>query len=738
MGNIVGIDLGTTNSVAAFKLANIDVVTASDNTPPDRKLTRSVVAAVGGNMVVGEEAYRQLKINPENVINSIKRIMGRGFSDPVIQQQSQHLSYKIKQASQGTENSLVVVLDGEEYEPEDISAEILKKIVANAQTWQEKIQAQKSLIEEAVVTIPAYFNDKQRYATKNAAIRAGLKVKELLAEPTAAAISYGFSPNSDDVKTVLVYDFGGGTFDSSVITAAGNYFAELGKAGDLWLGGDDIDSKLTELVKQKVAQVEEIGNIDSLINVMPYYERIRFLGDLKLSVEKAKIDLSNQNTAKVLPATPLKDEFGMGIEIDVVITREEFEPMILPLVERSIEICRDAIRYSDYTEDMVDVILMVGGSSQIPLVQRMVKKAFGDDKVVVHPRPMYAVAEGAAIVAAGLTERSSTVSRDYCIQLINEPRYTLIKQGDTLPVSTTRVFKTEADGQSLINFKFFSPDRVSQDLDSTRNDEVIGQMWLALDKSYPKGTEVTVLAELPEKDEILSVTAVLKNNESVKVSCRFTKGGQDEQISREVEEVIEELNRDGDLTQYGAERANKLAGEVVQASNQIMGVDGRVKEDRARVAKEKLKQLKTIGSDDYNTGKFFVSRFEFVIEHCPSIITSEQRERLRQLIIDLESSMEMNNLSRLQKLIEDARQENDSLPEIVGIILICRMAIGRAYQINPTAANSMSDKLFRMIDSVNQGRGDEADRILRELAPEIGKYLDQELPGGIVATGITT
>ena len=164
MGNTVGIDLGTSNSVAAFKLADVEVVTADDNTPPDRKLTRSIVSIQDGRFIIGESAYRQRNAAPESTISSIKRLMGRGFSDPVVQNQLKHLGYKVTESSQGTENSLSVWLDGKEYEPEDISAAILRKVLDNAETYQFK-PGENNRISGAVVTIPAYFNDKQRHAT---------------------------------------------------------------------------------------------------------------------------------------------------------------------------------------------------------------------------------------------------------------------------------------------------------------------------------------------------------------------------------------------------------------------------------------------------------------------------------------------------------------------------------------------------------------------------------------------
>jgi molecular chaperone DnaK len=265
-------------------------------------------------------------------------------------------------------------------------------------------------------------------------------------------------------------------------------------------------------------------------------------------------------------------------------------------------------------KNSIDVLLMVGGSSQIPIVQQKVKEAFGEDKVLVHLRPMYAVAEGAAIVAAGLVEKSLTVSRNYCIQLADAPRFVLIKKGTGFEenggVKQSHIFKTEADGQRLIHFKFFSPDEVRNELDNTSIDESIGQMWLALDKHYPKGTEVTVLSEIDEKNEAVRMTAHLRNDESIKVSCAFGRGGQDTAISKEVERLIDQLNQEGQLTVRGVEQVYELAGEIVQATNSMIGDDGRVLEDRKRVAHEKLKEFRTYTSEDHSLAYFFISRFD--------------------------------------------------------------------------------------------------------------------------------
>lgn len=737
MAKAIGIDLGTTNSVAAFKAAEVEVVTADDNTPPVRKLTRSVVAYEQGKLLVGEKAYNQLRADPENVIMSIKRLIGRGFGDPAVQKQKSEFGYKINQPTQGTDNSIAVWLGGKEYQPEDISAEILKKVVQNVLAYRQGIGKADEVINQAVITIPAYFNDKQRSCTRTAALRAGLTLKELLPEPTAAAISYGFSPDGEDVKTILVYDFGGGTFDASLITAAGTQFIEQGKAGDLWLGGDDIDSQIIQFVKEQVAKQERLADIDGLIAKMPHYQRVRFMADLKIGVERAKVELSSATVARIVPATPLLDELGIAVPVEVEITREQFEVIITPLVERSIQICHEALHYSEYPPDMVDVVLLVGGSSQIPLVQRKVREAFGPDKVVVHPRPMYAVAEGAAIVAAGLTDKVGTVSRDYSIKLVSDSRYKIISRNDILPVKTSHTFKTVDDGQRLIRFEFFSPDQVKEKLDEVKGDERIGEMWLKLDQHYPRGTEVQVYLELDEKDNELQITANLKSDPSVKVSCNFSRGRSDEKIYKELEQTIADLNAQG-LTAIGVEEALKQALPVVQAANQI--IDSRTGEERTDMrdrAQANLKSFQVSMSKARLEAEYLANECERLVELCGSLIPQPQQKRLQELTRQLEEAIKSENESAMQHLCEDAERELRNLPNEVRIVRACFAAIARASAGAPTQASAMADKLSRMISALKSDDAHEADRLWRELQPDVSHWLGQELPSQSIVTGLT-
>jgi len=738
MGKAIGIDLGTTNSVAAFKQAEIQVFPVEGNSSTsEHKLMRSIVACEQGRLTVGNRAYDKLLNNPEDTIISIKRLMGRGFGDPAVQKQQSHYAYKIIQPTLGTDNSLAVLLGSEEYKPEDISAEILKKVVQNAKDYFQKPGKAADVIDQAVITIPAYFNDKQRHATRAAALIAGLTPLELLSEPTAAAISYSYSPDEGDAKTILVYDFGGGTFDACLVTAAGNSFIELGKAGDMWLGGDDIDLQIINFVKKQVAKQEGLSDVDGLINKMPHYQKARFNGELKIAVEQAKIELSRASVARIHPSTPLIDELGIAVPVEVEISRQQFETMITSLVERSIKICHEAMQLSEYTPDDIEVVLLVGGSSQIPYVQKKVREAFGNDKVVVHPRPMYAVAEGAAIVAAGLTNKATTVSRNYYIKLESEPLYTVIHKGEFLPVTTSHTFKTVADGQRLIHFEFFSPDEVKEKLDGVKDDEPIGEMWLGIEQHHPSGTEILVNLELDEKSNELQFRATLKNDPSVSVSCSFSRGRSDEKIYKELQEAIASLNT-LNLTDIGVEEALKLALPVVQAANQVFDV--RTGEERIDIrdrAQVNLRKFQSSMSIERLNAEHLAHECKRLVELYELLIPQPQQERLQKLARELEAAIENSNESAMQSLSEDAEREFRNLPDDVKLVEACIEAFSRAKAIAPTQARAMGDKIGRMLDALKNRDGREVARLLEELRPEVIHWLNQDLSSKSIATGLT-
>lgn len=394
MSKTIGIDLGTTNSVVAFKDATVRVVATGPN---NEDLCRSCVAMdKSGSFVVGNAPYKNWKRYAPNIVVSAKRLMGASITDPQVQKMKADKDmypYGISKMSGGTDDSVTVIMSGREFSPEQISAQILRQLKEDASI---KLGDE---VTHAVITVPAYFNEKQKSATRKAAELAGLKVQRLLAEPTAAAISYGADKMSaDEDKIFLVYDFGGGTFDLSVLVASGGNFIESGTSGDRWLGGDDIDRLISEYV---LAEAEKANNVDihELIESLSEKKKFAFQGEFKNEVESAKKALSQSDSATISVFDYLETEDGDPVDIEVTLTREKFESMIRPLVQRTIDLIDELLEKTAYPIDSIDNILLVGGSSCIPLVRNMLIDKYGKEKILSSEKPMLAIAEGAAILS---------------------------------------------------------------------------------------------------------------------------------------------------------------------------------------------------------------------------------------------------------------------------------------------------------------------------------------------------
>lgn len=394
MSKTIGIDLGTTNSVVAFKDASVRVVATGPN---NEDLCRSCVAMdKSGSFVVGNAPYKNWKRYAPNIVVSAKRLMGASITDPQVQKMKSDKDmypYGISKKSGGTEDSVAIIMNGQEFSPEQISAQILRQLKEDASV---KLGDE---VTHAVITVPAYFNEKQKAATRKAAELAGLKVQRLLAEPTAAAISYGADKMSaDEDKIFLVYDFGGGTFDLSVLVASGGSFIESGTGGDRWLGGDDIDRLVSEYVLTEAGKANNV-DIHELIESLDAKKKFAFQGEFKSEVESAKKALSQTDSATISVFDYLETEDGDPIDIEVTLTRDTFESMIRPLVQRTIDLIDELLEKTAYPIDSIDNILLVGGSSCIPLVRNMLSEKYGKDKILSSEKPMLAIAEGAAILS---------------------------------------------------------------------------------------------------------------------------------------------------------------------------------------------------------------------------------------------------------------------------------------------------------------------------------------------------
>jgi molecular chaperone DnaK (HSP70) len=386
---IVGIDLGTTNSViATIDLGGGRILDNKEN----EKSTRSVVGYFKGEFLVGRPAIQRWTQQPKDTIISIKRLMGRGVSDEEVEKikklkeskKSILFLYDIVEPSDGTKDSIRVILGGKEYSPVEISAKILTKLKEDAEyRLGEKVTY-------AVITVPAYFSDKQRQATREAGLKAGLTVMRIFDEPTAVAMAYGIDSKEKEAKTILVYDLGGGTFDVSVLMMAAKTFAPLNLDGDMWLGGDNFDQMIEDYV---IDYVKKEYGIDPT-------ENLRFMAKLKMEAQGVKETLSSARKADVIVSGILHDNSGNITDIEVEITREQFEEMIKPLVEKTVSIVKKAVEDANLTLDDIDYVLMAGNATCVPMVQQSIEELFGKKKVLRKIHPKDSVAIGAAILAA--------------------------------------------------------------------------------------------------------------------------------------------------------------------------------------------------------------------------------------------------------------------------------------------------------------------------------------------------
>ena len=396
MGRIVGIDLGTTNSVVCtVGMAGCMTIQNKEG----ELQTRSIVGWYKDNFLIGSPALRRFPLAPKDTILSVKRLMGRGISDPEVERIQCNAIYDIVEPSDGTKDSLRIKLGDKAYSPVDISATILKKLKADT----EFVLGED--VTHAVITVPAYFSDRQREATREAGLKAGLTVMKILDEPTAAAIAFGIEANkqdaehdhaeSEDVKTVLVYDLGGGTFDISVLMMAAGTYAALNLEGDMWLGGDNFDQIIVDYVLDYIKK--EYGIDPSKVDTKVSH---RFMATLKMEAQKTKEMLGAARTAEIIIGGILQDGSGNIIDIEIDITREFFEEKAKPLVDRTVFLTKKAIENAHLDIKDIDCVIMAGNSSAMPLVQQAMEQLFGKEKVSRKVHPKYCVAMGAAMVAA--------------------------------------------------------------------------------------------------------------------------------------------------------------------------------------------------------------------------------------------------------------------------------------------------------------------------------------------------
>src|SRR2546428_9762011 len=440
MAKVIGIDLGTTTSVVAVMEAGERTVL--DNSEGSR-LTPSVVAITkGGERLVGQVAKRQAVTNPENTIFSIKRLMGRKYDDPEVQRTLKSVPYKITHAANGDAR---VKLAGREYSPPEISAMILQKL---------KLDAEAKLgekITQAVITVPAYFNDAQRQATKDAGTIAGLDVLRIINEPTAASLAYGLDKKKDE--TIAVYDLGGGTFDISILQLGEGVFEVKATNGDTHLGGDDFDQRIIDWI---AGGVKKEHGIDLQKDRMA-------LQRLKESAEKAKCELSTTLQTELNLPFITADASGPK-HLVLTLTRAKLEALVADLVERTLGPCRQAMQDGGVTPKDIDEVILVGGQTRMPKVQEVVEQLFGKEPHKgVNPDEVVAV--GAAVQAAVVTGEGKDLLLLHVTPLslgiatLGGVMTTLIPRNTTIPTKKSEVFTTAADSQTSVEVHVLQRER---------------------------------------------------------------------------------------------------------------------------------------------------------------------------------------------------------------------------------------------------------------------------------------
>jgi molecular chaperone DnaK len=556
MAKVLGIDLGTTNSVMA-------VIEAGDPTilenAEGNRLTPSVVAVntKTNEQIVGQVARRQAITNPENTIYSIKRFMGRKFSDPEVQEAVKHVPYKVKAASNG---DVRVVMGGKDYSPPEISAMILRKLKQDAEAkLGEKIT-------QAVITVPAYFNDSQRQATKDAGQIAGLEVLRIINEPTAASLAYGLDKKGSD-QTIAVYDLGGGTFDISILRVGEGVFEVVSTNGDTYLGGDDFDMRIIDWA---VDEFRKDQGIDLRQDKMA-------LQRLKEAAEKAKIELSTTLQTELNLPFITADVSGPK-HMALTLTRARLEQLTADLIERTVGPCRAALRDAGLEPSQIDEVVLVGGQTRMPAVVEQVKKVFNKEphKGV---NPDEVVAAGAAIQAGVLAgDVKDILLLDVTpltlgIETLGGVMTPLIQRNTTIPTSKSETFTTAADGQTSVEVHVLQGERPM-----AAENKSLARFILDGILPAPRGIpQIEVTFDI-DANGILNVSAKDKaTGKEQKIVIQASSGLAKDEIERMVREAeihaeedrkrreeIEERNR-ADSLAYQAEKIVRESGDKLPA-----------------------------------------------------------------------------------------------------------------------------------------------------------------------------